>query len=90
MIGGRRWKATFGTIEYLILKPAPAFPAFGIEHLLIDLVQMILFVGIGEEILLAKRHSGPLTTGLFIFCSLYGILSSFMSIFMFTRKQKIN
>ena len=41
----------FGTIEYLILKPAPAFPAFEIEHLLIDLVQMILFVGMGEEIL---------------------------------------
>jgi hypothetical protein len=40
-----------GSIEYLILRPAPAAPAFQITSLLRDLVYMLLFVGLAEELL---------------------------------------
>lgn len=40
-----------GTAEYLILQPAAAFPVFELKYLLRDMVYMILFVGIGEELL---------------------------------------
>lgn len=40
-----------GTIEYFILRPAPAFPAFEVQYLLRDMVYMFCFVGIGEELL---------------------------------------
>ncbi|HLB28044.1 MAG TPA: type II CAAX endopeptidase family protein [Dehalococcoidales bacterium] len=40
-----------GTAEYLILRPAPAFPDFQVVYLLRDAVYMIGFVGIGEELL---------------------------------------
>ena len=41
----------FGTIEYFILTPAPAFPAFAFEHLFMDFVFMLFFVALGEELL---------------------------------------
>jgi len=40
-----------GMAEYLVLRPAPAFPAFEVGHLLRDLVYMVAFVGLGEELL---------------------------------------
>ena len=40
-----------GVMEYLILTPPPPFPTFELKYLLRDLVYMVLFVGIGEELL---------------------------------------
>jgi len=40
-----------GTVEYFILRPAPAFPSFEVKYLFRDMVYMLLFVGIGEELL---------------------------------------
>ena len=40
-----------GTVEYLILLPAPAFPTFEVKYLFRDMVYMFLFVGLGEELL---------------------------------------
>ncbi len=40
-----------GTIEYLILHPAPAFPSFEVKYLFRDMAYMFLFVGLGEELL---------------------------------------
>jgi hypothetical protein len=40
-----------GIMEYLILRPAPAFPAFGVRYLFRDMAYMFLFVGVGEELL---------------------------------------
>jgi len=40
-----------GMGEYLILHPAPAFPNFEVKYLLRDMVYMLCFVGIGEELL---------------------------------------
>ncbi len=40
-----------GMGEYLILYPAPAFPNFEVKYLLRDMVYMLFFVGIGEELL---------------------------------------
>ena len=40
-----------GTLEYLILTPAPAFPSFEVKYLLRDMAYMFLFVAIAEEVL---------------------------------------
>ena len=40
-----------GTGEYFILYPAPAFPAFDVKYLFLDMVYMFGFVGLGEELL---------------------------------------
>jgi len=40
-----------GTIEYLILRPAPAFSSFEVKYLFRDMVYMWCFVGLGEELL---------------------------------------
>jgi uncharacterized protein len=40
-----------GTVEYLILRPAPAAPGFEIRYLLRDIVYMVFFVGLAEELL---------------------------------------
>ena len=40
-----------GALEYFIITPAAAFPTFEIKYLMRDLAYMILFVGIGEELL---------------------------------------
>jgi len=43
--------ALLGTVEYFILRPAPAFPSFEVKYLLRDMVYMLFFVGIAEELL---------------------------------------
>ncbi len=40
-----------GIGEYFVLHPAPAFPSFEVKYLLRDMVYMLLFVGIAEELL---------------------------------------
>jgi membrane protease YdiL (CAAX protease family) len=40
-----------GIGEYYILLPPPAFPTFEVKYLLRDMAYMLLFVGIGEELL---------------------------------------
>lgn len=40
-----------GTIEYLILTPAPALPSFAFSQFTKDLIYMTFFVGLGEELL---------------------------------------
>ncbi len=40
-----------GTVEYLILHPAPTFPSFEVRYLFRDMAYMFLFVGLGEELL---------------------------------------
>jgi len=40
-----------GTVEYLILHPAPTFPTFELRYLFRDMAYMFLFVGLGEELL---------------------------------------
>ncbi|MBA7669940.1 hypothetical protein ES703_78080 [subsurface metagenome] len=40
-----------GTAEYFVLLPAPAFPTFEVTYLLRDVVYMVCFVGLGEELL---------------------------------------
>ncbi|MBI2831813.1 MAG: CPBP family intramembrane metalloprotease [Chloroflexi bacterium] len=40
-----------GIIEYLVLRPAPAFPTFEVPYLFRDTVYMLFFVGLGEELL---------------------------------------
>jgi len=40
-----------GVGEYFVLRPAPAFPSFEVKYFLRDMVYMIGFVGIGEELL---------------------------------------
>lgn len=40
-----------GLVEYLILRPAPFYPEFSIKYLLVNLLYMLFFVGVGEEVL---------------------------------------
>jgi hypothetical protein len=40
-----------GIGEYFILYPAPAFPSFEVGYLFRDMVYMLCFVGLGEELL---------------------------------------
>ncbi len=40
-----------GVIEFAVLRPAPTFPTFEIRYLLRDLVYMVFFVGLAEELL---------------------------------------
>jgi len=40
-----------GVGEYFIITPAAAFPTFEIKYLVRDLVYMVVFVGLGEELL---------------------------------------
>jgi len=53
-----------GTVEYLILHMAPAFPTFEFKYLLRDLVYMIAFVGLGEELLFRGLLQRDLTKAL--------------------------
>ena len=43
--------APLGTVEYLILQPTPTFPTFEVRYLFRDIAYMLLFVGLGEELL---------------------------------------
>ena len=40
-----------GAVEYFIITPVAAFPTFEIKYLMRDLVYMVVFVGLGEELL---------------------------------------
>lgn len=40
-----------GVAEYLVLTPAPAFPTFQLQYLLRDVIYMLLFVSLAEEVL---------------------------------------
>jgi membrane protease YdiL (CAAX protease family) len=40
-----------GYVEYIILRPAPAFPSFEFSNLAVDVIYMTFFVGLGEELL---------------------------------------
>lgn len=40
-----------GMAEYFILRPAPAFPTFEMKYLFRDMIYMLFFVGLGEELL---------------------------------------
>ena len=40
-----------GAGEYFVIYPAPAFPAFEVKYLFRDLLYMVCFVGLGEELL---------------------------------------
>ena len=43
--------APLGVIEYLVLRPAPAFPTFEVSYLLQQTLFMGIFVAVGEELL---------------------------------------
>ncbi len=51
-----------GFAEYFILTPAPTFPTFEFKYLARDLVYMIGFVGLGEELLFRGLIQRDLTT----------------------------
>jgi hypothetical protein len=53
-----------GIVEYFILTPAPAFPSFGIGYFFRDLVFMLLFVGVAEELLFRGLIQRDLMTAL--------------------------
>jgi len=53
-----------GSVEYLILHPAPAFPTFEFKYLLRDLVYMVGLVGLGEELLFRGLVQRDLTKAL--------------------------
>jgi membrane protease YdiL (CAAX protease family) len=69
-----------GTIEYLILKPAPTFPTFQVLYLLRDIVYMLVFVALAEEVLfrgLIQRDLGSAfgwKWGLFGSAALFGVM----------------
>lgn len=41
----------FGAVEYLIIRPSPGFPDFRLSWFVLNLVYMLFFVGLGEELL---------------------------------------
>lgn len=43
--------APLGTVEYLVLRIAPSYPAFEVKYLIRDVIYMFFFVGLAEEIL---------------------------------------
>jgi len=43
--------APLGVVEYFILRPEPVFPTFEVKYLFRDIVYMLLFVGLAEEVL---------------------------------------
>jgi len=53
-----------GMAEYLVLRPAPAFPGFEFKYLLRDVVYMFGFVGLGEELLFRGLVQRDLTKAL--------------------------
>ena len=53
-----------GFVEYFILKPAPASPTFMLGNFFRDLAYMVLFVGVGEELLFRGLIQRSLTRAL--------------------------
>jgi len=53
-----------GAGEYFVIYPPPAFPTFEVKYLLRDLVYMVCFVGLGEELLFRGLLQRDLTNAL--------------------------
>lgn len=72
--------AVLGVGEYLILRPAPAFPTFEVKYLFRDMVYMFLFVGVAEELLFRGLIQRDLTGafgwkwGLFSASALFSVM----------------
>ncbi|MBI4186145.1 MAG: CPBP family intramembrane metalloprotease [Chloroflexi bacterium] len=69
-----------GVMEYLVLRPAPAFPAFEVRYLLRDLVYMLGFVALAEELLFRGLLQRDLMnafgwrTGLLLAAALFAVM----------------
>lgn len=63
----------FGTIEYFILTPVPAYPTFEFVHLLRDIIYMLFFVALGEELLFRALIQRSLS---FAFGTTIGLVSA--------------
>ncbi|HEY77666.1 MAG TPA: CPBP family intramembrane metalloprotease [Dehalococcoidia bacterium] len=72
--------APLGVIEYFIITPAAAFPTFEIKYLLRDLFYMVVFVGIGEEVLFRGLVQRDMTNlfggkwGLLVASLMFGVM----------------
>ena len=72
--------APLGAAEYFIITPLAAFPTFEIKYLMRDLAYMILFVGVGEELLfrgLVQRDMANLLGwrwGLLVASLMFGVM----------------
>jgi membrane protease YdiL (CAAX protease family) len=72
--------APLGAIEYFIITPAAAFPTFEIKYLLRDLFYMVVFVGLGEELLFRGLVQRDLTSlfggkwGLLVASLMFGVM----------------
>ncbi len=61
-----------GTVEYLVLRVSPSFPTFEVKYLLRDTFYMIVFVGIGEELLFRGLIQTDLTASFGFKWGLFG------------------
>ncbi len=66
-----------GAIEYFILQPAAAFPAFEVKYLLRDMAYMFLFVGLAEELLFRALIQRDLTVAFGWKWALFGTATLF-------------
>jgi membrane protease YdiL (CAAX protease family) len=72
--------APLGAIEYFIITPAAAFPTFEIKYLLRDLFYMVVFVGLGEELLFRGLIQRDMTSlfggkwGLLVASLMFGVM----------------
>jgi membrane protease YdiL (CAAX protease family) len=72
--------APLGAIEYFIITPAAAFPTFEIKYLLRDLFYMVVFVGLGEELLFRGLVQRDMTSlfggkwGLLVASLMFGVM----------------
>ncbi len=51
LLGGTALGCCTGLVEYMILRPAPAYPSISAGYLVLNLLYMTVFVGLGEELL---------------------------------------
>lgn len=72
--------APLGALEYFIITPSAAFPAFELKYLIRDLFYMVVFVGLGEELLfrgLVQRDMAKLwgwEGGLIVASLMFGVM----------------
>lgn len=62
-----------GTMEYFIITPAPAFPTFEFKYMFRDLIYMVFFVGLAEELLFRGLVQRDLTN---MFGARWGLLGA--------------
>ncbi len=62
-----------GLCEYLILRPAPSYPNFSVGQLLLNLIYMIAFVALGEELLFRALIQSDLSR---LFGGRWGLVSA--------------